>query len=207
MSTMSPIVARGCTVVVIALALWMTEEYVRLAIAVLASLIWVTLATVPTEVATKPNANRRDICHDRYHSSKVPQDVDIVVIGAGTSGLAFASLMARCGKKVVVLEQHTVIGGASHMFELGDGYLFDSGLHYTVPESGDILKLCTGEETSPVPFDKLFEGELRALLRYLTSAYASVIFLLCHGYELIYRGDVVHDLMLQPTMKRLTKLF
>lgn len=47
----------------------------------------------------------------------------------GLSGLTTAAMLARQGKKVVVLEQHDIAGGCTHTFESG-GYEFDTGVHY-----------------------------------------------------------------------------
>lgn len=55
-----------------------------------------------------------------------PEEVDVVVIGAGVGGLSCAGLLARTGRKVVVCESHTVAGGVAHAFKRG-GYEFDSG--------------------------------------------------------------------------------
>ena len=41
----------------------------------------------------------------------MPEDIDVIVIGSGISGMAAASILSRCGKKVLVLEQHYVAGG------------------------------------------------------------------------------------------------
>ena len=65
------------------------------------------------------NGKRRGLIQDRYHASKLPEDVDYVVIGAGMSGLTTASLLSRVGYKVVVVEQHDRCGGGSHTYELG----------------------------------------------------------------------------------------
>lgn len=98
---------------------------------------------------------RRGICMDRYTDSKVPEHLDVIVIGSGMSGLSCASVLARMGKRVLVLEQHDRTGGGTHMYELGPGikYSFDSGLHYVVPECAKLLQLCTGGEKVPVDFD------------------------------------------------------
>ena len=50
----------------------------------------------------------------------------MVVIGAGLGGLCAAALLARRGADVLVLEAHTIPGGAAHAWER-DGYTFESG--------------------------------------------------------------------------------
>jgi len=54
---------------------------------------------------------------------------DVVVIGAGLSGLVDAILLAETGRKVVVLEQHTIPGGYLQQFHR-KGTAFDVGFHY-----------------------------------------------------------------------------
>ncbi len=53
---------------------------------------------------------------------------DVVVIGAGLGGLSAAGYMAKAGKKVLVLEHHTVPGGYAHEFRRGK-YRFEVALH------------------------------------------------------------------------------
>lgn len=69
----------------------------------------------------------------------VPDNVDAIVIGSGPGGLACAVTLTKQGKRVVVLEQHDVIGGCTHTFTEG-GYEFDSGLHYIGGEIWDPTK-------------------------------------------------------------------
>lgn len=54
---------------------------------------------------------------------------DAIVIGSGIGGLSCAAILSRVGKRVLVLEQHDVIGGCTHTFE-AKGFEFDTGLHY-----------------------------------------------------------------------------
>jgi len=60
----------------------------------------------------------------------IPPSLDYIIIGSGMGGLSTASILAQEGKRVLVLEQHDVVGGNTHTFEDGEGYEFDTGLHY-----------------------------------------------------------------------------
>ncbi|MBI4675874.1 MAG: NAD(P)/FAD-dependent oxidoreductase [Chloroflexi bacterium] len=53
---------------------------------------------------------------------------DVIVIGAGLGGLAAAARLARLGKRVLVLEHHSVPGGYAHEFRRGK-FRFDVALH------------------------------------------------------------------------------
>ena len=65
----------------------------------------------------------------RYHRKHVPINPDAIIIGSGMGGLTTAALLTLAGKKVVVLEKHTVAGGATHCFQ-EFGIEFETGLHY-----------------------------------------------------------------------------
>jgi all-trans-retinol 13,14-reductase len=61
---------------------------------------------------------------------KMPADIAFIVVGSGIAGLVFAALMARSGKKVVVLEAHEYPGGYGHTFQMGRSAKFNAQLHY-----------------------------------------------------------------------------
>ena len=101
----------------------------------------------------------RGICADRYRPEKIPDSVDTVVIGSGMSGLTSAAVLSRMRQRVLVLEQHYVAGGGSHMFQLKGGLHFDSGLHYLVPYSGLLMWLATGGNEMPLRFERMGEPD------------------------------------------------
>ena len=53
---------------------------------------------------------------------------DAIVIGSGLGGLTCAATLSKKGKKVLVLEQHNLIGGCSTCFPR-KGAMIDAGLH------------------------------------------------------------------------------
>ena len=60
----------------------------------------------------------------KYRKDKLNDNYDVIVIGSGIGGLTCAGLLSRVGKRVLVLEQHTIAGGCTHSFE-DKGYEFD----------------------------------------------------------------------------------
>src|SRR4029079_794117 len=53
---------------------------------------------------------------------------DYVVIGSGMGGMTTAALLAKLGRRVLVLEQHYAPGGFTHVFKR-PGYHWDVGVH------------------------------------------------------------------------------
>ena len=49
-------------------------------------------------------------------------DFDLIIIGGGHNGLVTAAYMARAGRKVLVLEKRSVLGGACVTEETFPGY-------------------------------------------------------------------------------------
>ena len=85
--------------------------------------------------------------------SELPQNTDVVVIGAGLAGLAAARLLAIAGRQVTVIEASDDIGGRVRTDEV-DGLLLDRGFQLYNPsydEGAKILdlKLLDVKEFSP----------------------------------------------------------
>lgn len=89
----------------------------------------------------------------RYHPAIASQRFDAIVIGSGLGGLTTAALMAKAGKRVLVLERHYTAGGFTHSFRRR-GYEWDVGVHYI----GDVHK-----PHSPMRrvFDTITDGQLQ----------------------------------------------
>lgn len=55
---------------------------------------------------------------------------DAVVIGSGLGGMSAGAYLAAAGKRVAILERHSVIGGSSLVFRRRGQWEFDAGVHY-----------------------------------------------------------------------------
>jgi phytoene dehydrogenase-like protein len=91
---------------------------------------------------------------------------DYLIAGSGLSGLVFGSLMAKSGKKVLVLEAHDRPGGFGHTFTLAKKYTFNAQLHYVwdcgeghtvnrVLKKLDLDREVTFERYDPEGFDRM----------------------------------------------------
>ena len=65
-------------------------------------------------------------CLVGFVAKRIPEKLDVIVIGSGIAGLTAATLLSRADKTVLVLEQHDQAGGACHSFIEG-GYEFEPG--------------------------------------------------------------------------------
>lgn len=59
----------------------------------------------------------------------VRDNYDVIVIGSGLAGLTAANYLVKCGRSVLLLEQHYNYGGMATWFRRPGGYIFDISLH------------------------------------------------------------------------------
>ena len=57
------------------------------------------------KLVTDPK-ERDKVLKQSFSADRVPSGLDAIVIGSGIGGLTTAALLAKVGKKVLVLEQH-----------------------------------------------------------------------------------------------------
>ncbi|XP_074052423.1 all-trans-retinol 13,14-reductase-like isoform X6 [Macrotis lagotis] len=107
---------------------------------------------------------RRRVLQQDFSEARVPAQLDAVVIGSGIGGLAVAAILAKAGKRVLVLEQHTMAGGCCHIFDQ-DALEFDTGIHYV----GQMKK----GSFSRFLLDQITEGQLH--WAYLASPFDWVV--------------------------------
>jgi phytoene dehydrogenase-like protein len=55
-------------------------------------------------------------------------DYDVIVVGGGISGLMSAMTLSKHGKKVLVLEKHSYVGGNCNSYDV-NGFQVDTGVH------------------------------------------------------------------------------
>uniref|UniRef100_A0A671YKZ0 Si:ch1073-13h15.3 n=1 Tax=Sparus aurata TaxID=8175 RepID=A0A671YKZ0_SPAAU len=86
-----------------------------------------------------------------FSLDRVPENLDVIVIGSGIGGLTAGATLAKAGKKVLVLEQHDQAGGCCHTY-IEKGFEFDVGLHYIGQvHENSLLRIA---------FDQISEGQL-----------------------------------------------
>lgn len=69
---------------------------------------------------------------------------DLVVVGAGISGLSLAWKAAQEGRRVLVLEREARLGGCLHSERTADGYWFELGAHTTYNSYAAFLDVVVG---------------------------------------------------------------
>lgn len=84
------------------------------------------------KIKSKPYNLRKEFIpnyRNKFNTKKIPENIDTIIIGSGIGGLTCAALLSRVGQKVLVIEQHDVAGGTTHMFD-DHGVEHETGVHY-----------------------------------------------------------------------------
>ncbi len=63
------------------------------------------------------------------NKSELRSKYDVIVLGAGIAGLICGTFLAKRGKKVLIIEQHSIPGGYCTSFKR-KGFVFDSAVHH-----------------------------------------------------------------------------
>ena len=70
-----------------------------------------------------------DKCIQSTKKDKLYPYYDAIIVGAGIAGLVCAAFLAKCGKKVLLIEQHFIPGGYCTSFKR-KGFTFDAAVHH-----------------------------------------------------------------------------
>ncbi|EFC41864.1 predicted protein [Naegleria gruberi] len=94
--------------------------------------------TVESDVAASSSSSgveKKKIAKNVFSEKALKElgELDVIIIGSGIGGLSTGSILAKAGKKVLVLEQHKAAGGSIHTFGRGGSevkFPYEAGLHY-----------------------------------------------------------------------------
>jgi len=93
-----------------------------------------------------------------YRTYPPPPDgsFDVIVVGSGMGGMSCAAALSRLGRRVLVLEQHYLPGGYTHMFAR-KGFAWDVGVHALgeLDEGGQTAKMLSWLAEGEVPMAPL----------------------------------------------------
>jgi protoporphyrinogen oxidase len=102
-------------------------------------------------------------------------EYDVIVVGAGISGLSFANECAGAGLETLVLERSSSAGGCVHSHRLADGFWFELGAHTLYDSYGTLLGIIESRlgldrivELDGLPFRLFRDGELRRVTKELS---------------------------------------
>src|SRR4051794_17378348 len=99
--------------------------------------------------ASPADAARRHTRRNKKHHRRQPagttapaqRSADVIVVGAGLSGLMAARQLAGAGKSAIVLEARDRVGGRTLNHDIGGGKVTELGAQFVGPTQDHILKL------------------------------------------------------------------
>ncbi|MGH3332802.1 MAG: flavin monoamine oxidase family protein, partial [Nocardioidaceae bacterium] len=103
----------------------------------------------------------------------LPPRVDVVVVGAGISGLVAARDVARAGRSVLVLEARQRVGGRVLNHELRGGAVIESGGAFVGPTQDHILALA--KELRVETFEQYVGGQNTYVANGTTTHYEGTV--------------------------------
>jgi phytoene dehydrogenase-like protein len=93
----------------------------------------------------------------------VPDSYDVIVIGGGLGGLTAAALVARAGRKTLLVERNREVGGAASTYRVGD-LIVEASLHETAdpndslePKHHVLTRLGVLDAVEWVPIGQIYE--------------------------------------------------
>ena len=89
---------------------------------------------------------------------------EVIVVGGGISGIAFAWKAASAGRSVLLLESGNRFGGCLHSHRTPDGYWYELGAHTTYNSYGGFLDIVAGSGAAAKIVER---GPARARFGYL----------------------------------------
>jgi UDP-galactopyranose mutase len=92
------------------------------------------------------------------------EKTEVIVVGGGISGIAFAWKAARAGRAVLLLEGGNRLGGCVHSHRTADGYWHELGAHTTYNSYGGFLDIAAGSGAAAKMVQR---GPARAQFGYL----------------------------------------
>ncbi|MBF0557841.1 MAG: FAD-dependent oxidoreductase [Nitrospirae bacterium] len=97
---------------------------------------------------------------------------EVIVLGAGISGLSFAHYCSKAGLKTLVMEKDERVGGTlhSHQFESGDGFWIEMGAHTCYNSYGNLIGIVEDcdmlnqlIQRQKVPFKMLIDNHIKSI--------------------------------------------
>lgn len=102
----------------------------------------------------------------------MPNQFDVIIVGAGYAGLTAARVLKKAGKKVLVLEARDRVGGRVHTQQF-DGYYLDMGGTWVGPSQDRIYSLL--KELNISTFKTFNEGKSTLLMNGKLKNYKGII--------------------------------